>query len=506
LGLTQRELAKELQVSSGAIGFWESGARVIPGPILKLMDAFEHHLNPLSSISTSTRDNFDRQLMKHCEDWTEKLLSSIPTNKDRDQTAILRSTLKRLFHRYLSDHLSRDPIKRTVQIATYSRLVGKIDRSTGLPLKLIQLASYLDPDMPAELRECLSLLQSAITGMPAGVAARIIFEEFGERPSEVFAEWSAKPFATASLGQVHRARLHSGEWVAVKIQYPRIREDLELAFKDPTIQDLLFTLIRSGGGQVLEEFKSRVLEECNYRREADSQRNFRKYFENDKHIRVPLVFSKFSSDRVLTTEFIEGQSFGEFAKTASQETRNWAAETVTRFQGESFFWHNTIYADIHPGNLIFAADQVVFIDYGRVLNCGDGAFIHLAELMLAVLDNDPVRCRKAVEAAEMIRDWKGFNFEEFWLLLREQHCHFWEDVPFAFNKAYVSRKNQLMRSFGQKHALNINGPIFWNFFVVTTHDAVRAELGAKANWRRLILKAISGSPHLKGLPVSAISK
>ena len=113
--------------------------------------------------------------------------------------------------------------------------------------------------------------------------------------------------------------------------------------------------------------------------------------------------------------------------------------------------------------------------------------------MQAILANDPLRGKQTVEALGMIRDWNDFEFNEFWQLLREQHCHFWEETPFEFNAAYLLRKSQLMRSFRQKNAIRLTGPSFWNFFAVSTHDAIRAELSAKANWRGLILKTINAS-------------
>jgi predicted unusual protein kinase regulating ubiquinone biosynthesis (AarF/ABC1/UbiB family)/DNA-binding XRE family transcriptional regulator len=491
LGFSQRELAKEFRVSPGAIGFWESGGRVIPGPVLKLIEAFEHHVAPSGS---SIRGPSERPLDLLCAEWADKILSFIPTRTSRQQLLTLKAALKRLFHRYLSDHLSRDPIKRSVQLATYSRLIGQFDKAKGFPLKIIQLASHLDPDVPVELRECLVSLQSAVTGMPSGVAARVIYEEFGKRPAELFAEWSEKPIAAASIGQVHRAKLHSGEWVAVKVQYPRIREHLESAFTNPLVQDLLFTLIQTGSSEVLEDFKSRVLEECDYQKEAKNQVRFGEYFAKDLSIRIPKTYPRFCSERVLTSEYIKGLSFHEFVRTSSQETRNWAAETMVRFQGESFFWHNSLYVDIHPGNLLFMPGQMVFLDFGRVLYCEDRKFSLLGELTQNIMANDPLSGKKTIEALDLVRDWTDFDFNEFWQILREQHCHFWEDAPFEFNHAYLARKNQLMRSFRQKHAIQLTGPSFWNFFAVKTHDAIRADLSAKTNWRALMLKTIGTRP------------
>ena len=488
LGLTQRELAKEFRVSSGAIGFWETGTRPIPGPVMKLIEAFEHHLgeNNAEELDRTRIDAMSRE-------WVAEFLASLRQGKSRKDSASLHKTFSGMLSRYLRDHLSNDPIQRGVQWATYARLFRELENAKGLPLKIIELASYLDPAVPTELRDCLGLLQNRITAMPPNLASRLIYEEFGRRPSEVFAEWSPKPIAAASLGQVHRARLRSGEWVAVKIQYPRIREELARTFEDPVLSDMISVLIRSKSMEIIKEFQTRVLGECDYLDECERQENLARIFEAEPEIHVPRVFPAYCTSRILTTEFIDGIGYREFSHTATQAEKNRAAENLVRFQAISFYGHGAIHTDIHPGNLLFRPRQTVFIDFGRTLTLNRHETSQLAAMTISILKNEPAAAKKAAEGLGIVRDWTEFDFNEFWNLIREQHFHFWEDAPFQFNEAYISRKRQLMRSYRQKHLLKLNGPFFWNTFMVSTHDAIRADLRAKANWRKVILKAIHDS-------------
>ncbi len=486
LGISQREMAQEFAVSNGAVALWESGERPIPGPVIKLIDSFESYLKP-KKFSNAEINTIDAVSGK----WAEDILLATCNKKAQSRLVSLRPKFKELIQYYLCKNLPHDSIQRRVQFAILQQLIQKIKETRGLPLKLIQLASHLDPEIPASLREYLHHVQTALTAMPAHVASRVIHQQFGQRPTELFAQWQAEPFATASIGQVHLARLHTGEWVAVKVQYPNIREELEAAFYDPVVRELLATLLWSGSSEVLEEFQHRVLQECDYNKEAENQNNFRHFFEGDNEIQIPRVFEKYCSNRVLTTGYFAGESFDKFLQTATQDEKNHAAELIVRFQAVSFFKYGYIYADIHKGNLLFSKGQLGIVDFGRVVQYHEPDKTNAGNLTKAILNNDIQAARRAVEGLGMVREWSGFDFDELWDLLREEHRHFHEDKPFKFTIEYLKRKNRLSKSFSQKSFLDIKAPLFWNWFAVSTHDAVRAELGAESNWRKLMLGLIS---------------
>src|SRR5690606_28295413 len=102
----------------------------------------------------------------------------------------------------LEKTLSRDRWKSKLQLLVADKLVKSIGQSKGLPMKVVQLASYAELRLPQEVRDLLAELQTMSAPMAPGVSARVFFEEFGKRPDEVFAEWDAQPFAAASIGQV----------------------------------------------------------------------------------------------------------------------------------------------------------------------------------------------------------------------------------------------------------------------------------------------------------------
>lgn len=484
LGFSQRDFAREFQVSCAAVALWEKGARAIPGPVMKLIEMYESCLYPSDWIVIK-RSELDRL----STDWVEELLSSLSPRK-KSKADKLRLTLTKVFSDYLQRHLSDGPVLRKVQIATFSRLIRQLGQFNGLPLKIIQLASHLDPDASMELRQCLSELQRINQGMPEGIAARVIHQEFGKHPRELFAQWEPKPIVAASIGQVHRARLHSGEQVAVKIQYPGIAEQFNSALDNAALRSLLSSLIKAGSDEIVDEFRLRLLEECDYRKEAESQERFHKYYESDPEIKVPRIFLEYSRDRVLTSEFIEGESYDSFKRNATQKRKDRAAEIILRFQADAVFDHKLIHADLHPGNLMFLQNAVAFIDFGRVV-CSDAKeWDLLKDIFRAIIDDDKASAKRSVMELGIIQEGSEFAFDDFWQILREEHQHFWEDAPFEFSPSYLSRKSQLKAAFRQKNPIKMKSAPFWNLFLNSTQHALRADLRAKSNWRRLIKKSM----------------
>ncbi|MCA9541115.1 MAG: AarF/ABC1/UbiB kinase family protein [Myxococcales bacterium] len=250
----------------------------------------------------------------------------------------------------------------------------------GVALKLGQMLSYMDGVLPEQYRpvyqKALSKLQTAAPPMDWAAVEPVLVAELGGPVADIFAEFAPEPFAAASIGQVHRARLLTGEDVAVKVQYPGVanamRADLENVGTFEWLLRPLVGLSDFGGDKryvraVIDELRARLLEELDYRREAEMQMRFAECFAGDPELRVPKVFPHASSDRVLTTGFIEGRSLAEVCETASQEDRDRYGQALVRGLVTSFHTLSLFNADPHPGNYLFPADgSVVLLDFGCV--------------------------------------------------------------------------------------------------------------------------------------------
>ena len=163
-------------------------------------------------------------------------------------------------------------------------LAAELDRMKGMAMKVGQILSYFEGILPEETHEALRVLQQGVTSMPYERVAEVLREAFGEPVEDLFEDFEREPIAGASIGQVHRAR-YRGLPVAVKVQYPRIVQNLESDFR--RLRGL--TRVASAGTAVdglaiATELKDRVIAECDYLAEARAQDAFRVAFGADEEV------------------------------------------------------------------------------------------------------------------------------------------------------------------------------------------------------------------------------
>jgi ubiquinone biosynthesis protein len=259
------------------------------------------------------------------------------------------------------------------------RIEAAILRLRGLFIKVGQLISIMANVLPDAFREELQRLQDQVPPRPYGDIEARLREEFGGRaPTEVFAEFSPEPVASASIGQVHRARLPSGEMVAVKVQYPDIEEIVKF---DLRALQRIFGVLRwfmpdYGFDTIYTEIREMVLAELDYRREATAiekiAANFAGRDGQAPQVRFPRVMGGYSTARVLTTEWMEGAKVADLEKLQElQVDRRAAARTCVEAYCQQIFIDGLYHADPHPGNLLVqrptvpgGPSAVVFLDFG----------------------------------------------------------------------------------------------------------------------------------------------
>jgi predicted unusual protein kinase regulating ubiquinone biosynthesis (AarF/ABC1/UbiB family) len=248
----------------------------------------------------------------------------------------------------------------------------------GLALKAGQMISYLDGALPESYRPVyqavLTRLQAAAPALPWSAVEPVLVAELGAPVAARFAEFSPEPFAAASIGQVHRARLPDGREVAVKVQYPGIEKAIEADLKNAAFLKSFKSLfligkqtLRRSIDDIFEEIRARTVEELDYRREARMQERFRGLVADDVEIWIPRIVPACSSGRVLTSEFVAGRNFDEICREAPQAARDRYAAILTRFMLRSVYEFRLFNADPHPGNYLFPADgRVALLDFGCV--------------------------------------------------------------------------------------------------------------------------------------------
>jgi predicted unusual protein kinase regulating ubiquinone biosynthesis (AarF/ABC1/UbiB family) len=270
----------------------------------------------------------------------------------------------------------------------------------GLAAKIGQMASYVDGLVPEEHRAAyetaLSTLRAqAPTSSPAAIRG-VVEEELGAPVSELFAEWDDVPIASASIGQVHRARMADGVEVAVKVQHPGIHKAIE---SDLANASILEALGAAGGArrfqtkEVLAVIKARFREELDYALEAERITYFAKVHAGDRTVRIPRLVPERSHKRVLTTELVRGGTFEDAIAATEAERRAWA-ETMWRFVFKGNLIGGKFNADPHPGNYIFHdGGRVTFLDYGCVQE----------------IDAPRLRAARRIHRAALVRDEAAFR-------------------------------------------------------------------------------------------------
>ncbi|MBI2895937.1 MAG: AarF/ABC1/UbiB kinase family protein [Deltaproteobacteria bacterium] len=280
---------------------------------------------------------------------------------------------------------------------TADAVLKTLGEMKGLPLKLGQMASYIDgiapPGYEERFQARLKRLLDRAPPLSPESAVTVVTAELGAPPDEVFEEWEAQPFAAASIGQVHRAVTRDGVPVAVKVQYPGIDKAIENDLKSVSLLESMVSPLgrKFGSREVVEEIKRVFLDELDYVREADNAELFRRIHAKDAELHIPRVVRALSTRRVLTCELVGGTGYAEFAAGGSQADRDAAGTSIWRFMMRALFRHGVLYADPHPGNYRFwpgRGGRVSFLDFGCVKVLPPELLVGMKRYITAAMDED----------------------------------------------------------------------------------------------------------------------
>lgn len=270
----------------------------------------------------------------------------------------------------------------------------------GLFIKVGQLISMMTNFLPEEFRRGLEGLQDQVPARPVEAIVARIRAELGAGPEELFAAFDPVPIASASLAQVHAATLRDGRRVALKVQHAGIEEVVRLDLG--AIRRILgivrwFTRIR-GLEAYHSEIREMIAEELDFRREAENIARIAARFAGDPWVGFPVVVPELSTQRVLTTEFIEGIKVTDVAALeAAGVDRTALAERILGAYCRMIFVDGVYHADPHPGNLFVRPDGgIVFVDFGAVGVLSPEMKEGIPLFLEAVLARDPARITAAL--------------------------------------------------------------------------------------------------------------
>ena len=229
------------------------------------------------------------------------------------------------------------------------------------------------PDIiPPLLLEELAQLQDQLPGFDSGLAMACIEEDLGAPVDQIYAQLEREPISAASLGQVHRGVLLSGEKVAVKVQRPGLREqitlDLYIVRNIAAWLNQNIGLIRSDLVALIDELGKRVFEEMDYLNEAANAEQFAALHRHNKRIAVPAIYHQATSRRVLTMEWIDGVKLTNLeAVRAIGMDPDDMVQVGVNCSLQQLLEHGFFHADPHPGNLLALADgRLAYLDFGMM--------------------------------------------------------------------------------------------------------------------------------------------
>ncbi|HYC52534.1 MAG TPA: AarF/UbiB family protein [Gemmatimonadaceae bacterium] len=295
---------------------------------------------------------------------------------------------------------------------TSRRLVSAILELKGLYIKVGQLISILTNFLPPEFRAELEQLQDAVPARPLDEVVARIRKELGKAPDEIFAEFDPIPIASASLAQVHEARLHDGRRVAVKVQHADIELISQLDLESiRRILNLIQWVVRLRGMESYHrDIAELIRQELDFVQEARNIGVLAANFDGNTSVHFPVVVHELSTARVLTTEFVEGAKVTDFARLEAMGIdRRALAQRILRVMCQMVFVDGVYHADPHPGNIIVHDDGTfTLVDFGAVGRLAPSMKAGVPMFWDGVIKRDPGRITAALQQMGMIaRDQEG---------------------------------------------------------------------------------------------------
>jgi len=284
-------------------------------------------------------------------------------------------------------------IRRTENLVkNAARIVQTLGEMKGAAMKVGQMLSLHEGMLPPEVAEVLRALQKEAPRVPPEVMRYEVEGSLGGKIEDLFEELEEEAYAAASIGQVHRGRLHDGRRVAVKIQYPLIDEIVKADLKNlKRLLGSLFGLFSETDFEPLwAELRDRLLEELDYRNEAQNMKKTAELYADEPDLVIPTVIDELSTERILTMEYVGGIGPDEACSNRyPQELKNQWGQVLFEFQMRGLFELRWLHADPNLANFAFLEDgRVIVYDFGCVKQLPSEISNGYIDLGRAVLEDD----------------------------------------------------------------------------------------------------------------------
>lgn len=282
-----------------------------------------------------------------------------------------------------------------------SRLTDQLAHLRGAAMKLGQMLSMDAGDiLEPELADILARLRSSADPMPSKQLNQVLVNALGPEWKNEFLAFNFKPIASASIGQVHQAYSDDGEKLAVKVQYPGIRQSID------SDVDNVGTLLKIVGlipesvdyKGLLEEAKKQLHDEADYQREAMFMQRYRQALKSSRHFVVPKLFSSSSSQSILAMSFIEGKSI-ESIEDTNQQTRDFVMNALLELLFRELFEFKMVQTDPNFANYLYLeqSQQIGLLDFGATREYSERLSSGYKNAFTSVIHNDEQGLNQALE-------------------------------------------------------------------------------------------------------------
>lgn len=376
----------------------------------------------------------------------------------------------------------------------------------GAAMKLGQLLSFIDLDLPPEVRsiyqDALASLRDDAPPMDIEAIRGVVRQDFGADPQDIFRTFDDRPLAAASIGQVHAATLEDGRDVVVKIQYPDVADAVRADLANAELFAPLARLFSPNQEiePLLEELRERIDDELDYQREAQYQRAFADRYRDHPFILVPDVVGDLCRRRVLVSERIRGRKFDDVVANGSPAVKQRVGEMIFRYGFGSIGRFRLFNGDPHPGNyLITDDDRVGFVDYGSVKMFTRERFATMRELDDAVVKGDEERFIKAMRTVGFIPKNATIDESQVWEWFQLYTLPLLAEQPFTFTSEFageVLRTTSDPRSPYYPMLRRLNMPSDY-LLLTRIHLGLNSVLGrlhASNNWRAIHHEYVADGP------------
>jgi predicted unusual protein kinase regulating ubiquinone biosynthesis (AarF/ABC1/UbiB family) len=401
-----------------------------------------------------------------------------------------------------ADEAKRAELEEKFAIKTAQDVAEVLGGMKGAIMKAGQMISFIAEGLPPEAQEALATLQAEVPPMAPSLAESVVRAELGDDPSKLFLDWNPEPVAAASIGQVHKAVLHDGREVAVKVQYPGIDKAIK---GDLDNAELLYGMFASFALKnmdvkaLVDELRARMADELDYRLEARLQQEFADRYRGHPFIHVPDVVFERSAQRVITSEWVDGLTWAQFEEQATDADKQHASEILFRF-AEGSIWHHRVFnGDPHPGNYRFRlGGPVTFLDFGLVKRWEPGELEGLAPTLDAALAQDPEAMERAMISAGFLPARHTLTAQRLYDYVSTPWVPFQQDY-FEYSREFVGRTIEKMIDIQGEYGdviRQLNMPPSYVILdrVVWGLSALWGRMHARGNWRALLAEYRKGAP------------